>query len=138
MENTEKLEKLLAKENISVDEWSPEKIRKVTRKVEKKIEKVSKQQWIYAKRLLKFGTGACVFGFSLFVATLIILEGPALIWNSPPLSLSILATSPAIAVIMATIFLKKLKKREKRLEKIKEELNNAYSRAALKKLGEKI
>ncbi|KXB00235.1 hypothetical protein AKJ35_00850 [candidate division MSBL1 archaeon SCGC-AAA833F18] len=106
--------------------------------VERELGNLVKFQWKYAKRMLKFGTAAWVFGLAVFVATLTIYQGPGLLFGAPSISISLLVIAAAAPVFITVIMLQRHRRKIKRLERIRRGLLTQYEKTLLKKMEENI
>ncbi len=138
MDKPEEIEDFIEKEEVEVESTDPEEIKRKIQIVEDELENLSNIEWVYAKRLLKYGLAAWVFGLSAFVSSLIIYQGPEIILNAPPLSFSFLFLAGAAPVIISIILIQRYRKEMDELEKIREKLLSEYESVLLKKVEENI
>lgn len=138
MENKESLEELLEEEDFDAEEKDPEEIKRKVQLVEDELSRLSDIKWDYAKSLLKFGFSAWFFGFSAYIASLLILEGPGFILDAPPLALSLLILAGAAPVIISVIFVFVYGKRMGRLDRLRSNLLSRYEKTLLELAKEDI
>ncbi len=101
--------------------------------MERELRHITEFQWIYAKRMLKFGFASWIFGLSSFFLVLIIRD-PELLSKSP-LASPLLVIAAAVPVVITALAVRKFNARIKRLERIRKVLLTEYERAILKRAG---
>lgn len=113
------------------DYVSPEKLEREIRSIEDEVENLLEFEQSYVKSLLKFGLASWLFGLSMFVASLIVIYGPNLVINAPPVSISILGGAVAAPFIITEAFLRRYRHRIKKLKEERKYLKSRYERAVL-------
>jgi membrane protein implicated in regulation of membrane protease activity len=112
-------------------------IRRELRVVERELSNLIRIQWTYAKRMLKFGMAAWIFGLCTFFLAIVILN-PGLIWEAPLLAAPLLVIAAAAPVLITAVVIRKFSYKIKRLERIRRGLLVQYEKAVLKRIGEMI
>jgi membrane protein implicated in regulation of membrane protease activity len=112
-------------------------IRRELRVVERELSNLIRIQWTYAKRMLKFGMAAWIFGLCTFFLAIVILN-PGLIWEAPLLAAPLLVIAAAAPVLITAVVIRKFSYKIKRLERIRRGLLMQYEKAVLKRIGEMI
>lgn len=90
-------------------------------------------QWIYAKRLLKFGVIFWVFGLGMFFSAIIIINAN-LLPQSYGIWAPLLIIGLAAPVIITAVVLRKFAAKVKYLERLRHTLLTEYERAILKRV----
>ena len=90
-------------------------------------------QWIYAKRLLKFGVIFWVFGLGMFFSAIIIINAN-LLPQSYGIWAPLLIIGLAAPVIITAVVLRKFAAKIKYLERLRHTLLTEYERAILKRV----
>ncbi len=129
---------IMEEENLDLGSKDPEEIRRKIEVVEEELQNLSDVEWGYAKRLLKYGLAAWVFGLSVFLFSLVSFRGPEILWGAPPLTFSLLIIAGAAPVIFTSFFIQRYRKEKTDLGKIRGDLLNNYEKMLLKKLEEDI
>lgn len=119
-------------------EDSPEEIKRRLKVVERELDNLLKSQWTYAKRMLKFGSAAWIFGLSAFITALLIYQGPTLILNAPPISISLLIGALAAPIAITSALLLRQRRKVKRLERVRLGLLSQHEKALLRRVEEDI
>lgn len=104
---------------------------------DRELRHLNEVQWIYSKRMLKFGIVAWVFGLVMFFSAVLLMDSRLLsptyhIW----LPLLILALAAPVAITASMV--RKFAVEIKRLERIRRSLLAEYERAMLKRVEEMI
>lgn len=128
----------LDEEDFETDTEDPEKIKRKIKVVEEELENLSDVEWIYAKRLLKYGLACWIFGLATFISVAIIYKGPGLLLNAPPLSISLLVLAGATVVVVSAILIQRYQKEMDKLEDLRKKLLSRYESMLLKKVEENI
>lgn len=116
---------------------SAAEIRRELKIVERELSGLIRIQWTYAKRMLKFGMAAWIFGLCTFFLAIIVLN-PGLIWEAPLLAAPLLIVAAAAPVLITAVVIRKFSYKIKRLERIRRALLTQYEKAVLKRIGEMI
>jgi len=87
---------------------------------ERELHQMKKIQWLYVKKMLKFGLAAWVFGLSVFFFAIVMVNvellGPLPVWTS------LFVGIPAAPVTITAVFVRKFGVKTKRLERIRRKL----------------
>lgn len=125
-------------EKMEPEEASPEDIKRKLTVIEDELENLSSVQWVYAKRLLKYGIGAWIFGIAAFAATIAVLWGPEIIFEASPTIYSLLIIAGAAPILVSVVFIRRFRKKSDRLENLRNSLLNNYESALLDKVEDNI
>lgn len=106
--------------------------------IERELNRLIRLQWKYAKGMLKFGLFAWILGIGMFLWTLIIYQGPDLIPQTPPISVSLLISAAAVPIIITVVTIRKFSKKIRHLERIRHGVLSEYERTLLKEAQEMI
>lgn len=103
---------------------------------ERELRRITKFQWTYAKRMLKFGFASWIFGVSTFFSTIIIYNSSLLSETSASIAWSLLIFAAAVPVMIIAVLIRKFVAQIKRLERVRKALLVEYERAIMKRVGE--
>lgn len=103
---------------------------------ERELRRITKFQWTYAKRMLKFGFASWIFGVSTFFSTIIIYNSSLLSGTSASIVWSLLIFAAAVPVMIIAVLIRKFVAQIKRLERVRKALLVEYERVILKRVGE--
>ena len=106
--------------------------------VERELTDLSRLRWKYSKRMLRFGIVAWLIGVGTFVGALLIYQGPSLLMNAPPLSISLLIIAAAAPVFITVAVIRKFSNQIKRLEHLRHGLLEEYGHSQLKEVGKMV
>lgn len=106
--------------------------------IERELNRLVGLQWKYAKGMLKFGLFSWILGIAMFLWTLIIYQGPELIPQTPPISISLLIFAAAVPVLITVVTIRKFSRRIRRLERIRRGVLSEYERTLLREAQERI
>lgn len=98
---------------------------------ERELRRVTEFQWIYAKRMLKFGFASWIFGLSSFFLILFIRDSKLL--GRLSMVYPILIIAAAAPVVITVLAVRRFNAKIKRLERIRKLLLTDYERAILKR-----
>ncbi len=118
------------------EEITPKKAVEIKRRIQtadRELRHLNEVQWIYSKRMLKFGMAAWIFGLSTFFFAIIILNAQLLsptyhIW----LPLLIIGLAAPVAITASLI--RKFAVKIRQLERIRRGLLSEYEKAILKRV----
>ena len=102
---------------------------------ERELKHITDFQWIYAKRMLKFGLASWIFGVSTFFSVLIVYNPSLVSGTSSPVAWSLLIFAAAVPVMIVAVLIRRFVVEIKRLERIRKALLGEYERALLKRVG---
>lgn|GEM_PF-1651687 len=125
-------------EEMEPEEPTPEDIKRKLNVIEDELENISSVQWVYAKRLLKYGIAAWIFGIAAFAVTMAIFWGPGVIFDASPLIYSLLIIAGAAPILVSVVFIRRFREKSNRLEGLRDNLLNNYEAALLDKVEDKI
>jgi hypothetical protein len=103
---------------------------------ERELKRINEFQWVYAKRMLKFGFASWIFGVSMFFSFLIVYDSRLLGGTSAPVAWSLLIFAAAVPVMIVAAFIRKFVAEIKRLERIRKALLAEYEKVILTRVGE--
>lgn len=119
-------------------ETTSEKAAKLKRELEvleRELNHLIEIQWTYAKRMLKFGVAAWVFGLSLFFSAIIISD-VTLLSKTPAISISLIILAAAAPIFITVALVRKFAGKIRRLERVRRMMLMEYEKAILKRAGE--
>ncbi len=125
-------------EDVEPETSDPEEIKRKLRIIEEELDNLSDIEWIYAKRLLKYGVAAWIFGIAAFISALMIFYGPDFFTATPATAYSLLILAGAAPVILSVIFIRRYRKEMEKLDGIREKLLSDYEKALLDKVEDNI
>jgi cell division protein FtsL len=103
---------------------------------ERELKRITEFQWMYAKRMLKFGFASWIFGVSAFFSVLTIYDSRLLSGTSASIAWPLLVLAAAVPVIIIAVFIRKFVAEIKRLERVRKALLSEYERVILRRVGE--
>jgi len=101
---------------------------------ERELRHITELQWTYAKRMLKFGFAAWIFGMSSFFSLLIIYDSK--LFGETLAVTPLLIIAAAAPIVITAVLLRKFSVKIKRIEHMRKSLLTEYERAILKRVGE--
>ncbi len=125
-------------EEMEPEEASPDDIKRKLSVIEDELENLSSVQWVYAKRLLKYGIGAWIFGIAAFAATMAIFWGPEVIFEASPMIYFLLIIAGVAPILVSVVFIRRFRKKSDKLENLRNNLLNNYESALLDKVEDNI
>lgn len=117
---------------------SASKIKRELTIIERELNRLIGLQWKYAKGMLKFGLFSWILGIAMFLWTLLIYQGPELIPQTPPISVSLLIFAAAIPIFITVVTIRKFSKKVRHLERIRHGMLSEYERSLLREVHERI
>ncbi|MDI6642790.1 MAG: hypothetical protein QMD95_01900 [Candidatus Hodarchaeaceae archaeon] len=115
---------------------TPQKALEIKRRIQttdRELRHLNEIQWVYSKRMLKFGMAAWIFGLSTFFSAVIVMDAQLLVPTySIWLPLLILALAAPVAITAALI--RKFALKIRYLERIRRDLLAEYEKAILKRV----
>lgn len=115
---------------------TPKKALDIKRRIQtadRELRHLNEVQWIYSKRMLKFGMGAWIFGLSTFFSAIIIMDAQ-LLGPSYQIWLPILIIALAAPVAITASLIRKFAFKIKQVERIRRSLLAEYEKAILKRV----
>ncbi len=106
--------------------------------VERELTDLSRLRWKYSKRMLKFGLIAWLIGIGTFVGALFIYQGPALLADMPPLSISLMVIAASAPIFITVAVIRKFGQQINRLEQMRHVLMGEYESSLLKEVGKMV
>lgn len=112
-------------------------LKKQLQTTDRELSRLHQIQWLYSKRMLKFGMASWIFGLATFFFAVILMDAQLLtatfnVWV--PLLIIALAVPVMITVVMIRKFARKIRY----LERLRHGLLTEYERALLKKVEKMI
>ncbi len=111
------------------------KLKRELEVLERELNHLIEIQWAYAKRMLKFGVAAWVFGLSLFFSAIIISD-VTLLSKTPAISISLIILAAAAPIFITAALIRKFAGKIRRLERVRRMMLMKYEKAILKRAGE--
>ncbi|KUO41494.1 MAG: hypothetical protein AVW06_01310 [Hadesarchaea archaeon DG-33-1] len=111
------------------------KLKRELEVLERELNHLIEIQWVYAKRMLKFGVAAWVFGLSLFFSAIIISD-VTLLSKTPAISISLIILAAAAPIFITAALIRKFAGKIRRLERVRRMMLTKYEKAILKRAGE--
>jgi hypothetical protein len=108
----------------------PADIKRQLRITERELRHLNEAQWSYAKRMLKFGFAAWVFGFLTFFFAILMMN-VELFGGTQPVWAPSLVIALAAPVMITAMLVRKFAIKIKRLERIRRGLLVEYEKAVL-------
>lgn len=117
-------------------EFTPQKALEIKRRIQtadRELRHLNEVQWIYSKRMLKFGMAAWIFGLATFFSAVIVMDAQLL---TPTYSiwLPLLIIGLAAPVVITATMIRKFALKIKQLERIRRDLLGEYEKAILKRV----
>ncbi len=94
-------------------------------------------QWVYSKRMLKFGMAAWIFGLFTFFSAILLMDA-RLLTTTYNLWVPLLIIAFAIPVLITVVMIRKFVRKIKYLERLRQGLLTEYERALLKRVEKMI
>lgn len=94
-------------------------------------------QWVYSKRMLKFGMAAWIFGLFTFFSAIFLMDA-RLLTTTYNLWVPLLIIALAIPVMITVVMIRKFARKIKYLERLRQGLLTEYERALLKRVEKMI
>lgn len=110
-----------------------ESIRLELRVLEGELARISRVQWAFVKRMLKFGAASWVFGMSCFISTLLV-AAPQVPGGALPLALALLVAAAAVPPAMTAACVRRFTRRMGILERRRGALMREYEVAVLQRI----
>ncbi len=137
-EDSNELDELLEREGMEVDKEDIEDMKENIAHVENELENVSDLQWVYTKNLLKLSVLAWIFGFSVFLWELFLLEESWLGFLEPRVTIPLLIGTGVVPVIVTIFLVQRNRNRVDRLQRIRKSLLSKYHRTVLEKVERQV
>lgn len=101
--------------------------------IERELGHLTELQWMYSKRLMKFGFATWVFGIATFSSSLILIN-PGLIMVTPPIAVSLLILAAVAPVVITVLLIQKFRTKIRHLEHVRRRLLTEYEMTLLKRV----
>lgn len=112
---------------------SAETIRRELKVTERELRRITELQWVYAKRMLKFGFASWIFGLSCFFLLIVVLDSNLL--AESPVAWPLLILAAAAPILITAVAAHRFSSKIKRLERIRTLLLVEYEKAILKRVS---
>ncbi len=100
---------------------------------DRELRHLNEVQWIFSKRMLKFGMAAWMFGLSTFFLA-VVLMGAQLLAPTYHIWLPLLILGLAAPIVITASLIRKFSLKIRQLERIRRDLLAEYERAILKRV----
>lgn len=115
---------------------APQKVMDLKRQLQaadRELHRLHELQWVYSKRMLKFGMACWVLGLSMFLLAIIIMDAKALsttynVW------IPLLVIALAVPMMITATMIRKFTIKIKYLERLRQGLITKYEGAILKRV----
>lgn len=100
--------------------------------IERELRRISDLQWVFAKRMLKFGFASWIFGIACFFSILIAYDSRLL--GGSPTAYPLLIIAAVAPITITAILIRKFNAKIKHIEHVRKTLLVEYERAILKRV----
>lgn len=112
-------------------------IKRQLRATDRELVHLHELQWVYSKRMLKFGMLSWIFGLAMFFTSVLLIDS-RLLGLSYNVWIPLLIIALAVPAIITVVMIQKFATKIKYLERLRRDLLGKYEKAILKRVDKMI